>query len=193
MESDASIASPSAIRPRCAHASRCRAVARGHGSPAAAAATRCTKSASRTASLRARLLHEVVAGDHGAAEFAGQRFEPACRIHGGADDGEFEPVQADISQHDLAVMQSDADLDRRLAAMLRARGSIRRSTPIMACAQRSALPASESPGKGVPNVAINPSPRYLSSVPSCRKISRSMRSWNCRSVPITSVGLRPSA
>ena len=63
----------------------------------------------------------------------------------------------------------------------------------MACAQRSALPASESLAKGVPNVAINPSPRYLSSVPLCRNTSRSIRSWNSRSVPITSIGLRPSA
>ena len=43
--------------------------------------------------------------------------QPACRIHGGTDDGEFEPVQPDVSEDDLAVMQSDADPDRRLAAM----------------------------------------------------------------------------
>ena len=64
------------------------------------------------ACFRARSLHEIVAGDDRAAEFAGQRFQPACRIHGGTDDREFEPVQPDVSEDDLAVMQSDADPDR---------------------------------------------------------------------------------
>src|SRR6185312_10392031 len=65
--------------------------------------------------LAPRSLHQRIAGDDGAAEFAGQRLEPACGIHRGADDGEFEPVQSDISQHDFTIVQSDADMDRRLA------------------------------------------------------------------------------
>src|SRR5258708_21965271 len=82
-----------------------------------------------TACCRARSLHEIVAGDDRAAGFAGQRFQPACRIHGGTDDGEFEPVQPDVSEDDLAVMQSDADPDRRLAAMPALAGQIVDPTP----------------------------------------------------------------
>src|SRR5687768_9142243 len=66
----------------------------------------------RMARFRSRLPHQRVADHEGASEFAGERFEPARRIHSGADDGEFEPVEADVPQHDLAVVQSDADLDR---------------------------------------------------------------------------------
>src|SRR3954447_2272471 len=71
----------------------------------------------RMARFGAGLLHQRVADHDGASEFAGQRLEPARCIHGGADHGEFEPVEADISQHDLTVVQSDADLDRRLVAV----------------------------------------------------------------------------
>src|SRR6187399_1131636 len=70
----------------------------------------------RMARFRPRLLHQRVADHDGASEFAGKRLEAARRIHRGADHGKFQPVEADISQHDLAIMQSDADLDRRLVA-----------------------------------------------------------------------------
>ena len=92
----------------------------------------------RMARFRPRLLHQFVADHDGASEFAGQRLEPARRIHRGADHGEFEPVQSDIAEHDLAVVQSDADLDRRLAAAARSRFSSAIDS-IMACAQRSAF------------------------------------------------------
>src|SRR6266540_6621576 len=72
----------------------------------------------RMVRFRPRLPLQRVADDNGASEFAGKRLEAARRIHGGADHGEFEPVEADISQHDLAIMQSDAYLDRRLVATL---------------------------------------------------------------------------
>ena len=39
-------------------------------------------------------------------------------IHRRADDGEFEPVQSDIPEHDLTVVQSDAEADRGFAARL---------------------------------------------------------------------------
>ncbi len=130
----------------------------------------------------AGLLHQRVADHDGASEFAGQRLEPARRVYGGADHGEFEPVEADISQHDLPVVQSDTDLDRRLVAAHRVLCSTRQIDADHALAQRKAFSASESPANGVPNVAIKPSPRYLSSVPPCWNTSRSIRSWNCRSV-----------
>src|SRR5690349_7270752 len=72
----------------------------------------------RAGGFGAGLLHQRVADDDGASEFAGQGLEPARRVHGGADHGEFEPVEADIAQYDLPVMQSDADLDRWLTAVL---------------------------------------------------------------------------
>ena len=79
----------------------------------------------RMARFRPGLPHQRVADHDGASEFAGKRLEPARCIHGGADDGEFEPVEADIPKHDLAIVQSDADLDRRLVAI----ASVLCSTP----------------------------------------------------------------
>src|SRR6185369_7444414 len=70
----------------------------------------------RMARFRPRPLHQRVADHDGASEFAGKRLEPASCIHGGADHSEFEPVEADVPKHDLAIVQSDADLDRRLIA-----------------------------------------------------------------------------
>ncbi len=167
--------------------SRCQPVARDRGSSAAAADEQEARSrrpngwTPRAPAVPARRWR------HGAAKLAGQRLKPACRIHCGADHREFEPVEADISEHDRAVMQADAEPDRRLAAALRS---------LIQCADRAdhglraaqRVPASESLANGVPNVAISPSPRYLSSVPPCRNTSRSIRSWNCRSVPMTSIG-----
>src|SRR3954466_11749107 len=72
----------------------------------------------RMARFGAGLRPERVADHEGASEFAGKRLEPARCIHGGADDCEFEPVEADVPKHDLAIVQSDADLDRRLVAIL---------------------------------------------------------------------------
>jgi hypothetical protein len=93
-------------------------------------------------------------------------------VHIIADDRVLHALdRTDRASKHFASCQPDGDLDRHISA-LDPPGVVAPKRPrIMSVATNSALSASAALVTGAPKIAINPSPKYLSSMPPCVKIT----------------------